>query len=57
MKGELLYRIASLDRVWVLADISRQEPPLLGAIRGAEIRVEGLPPLEARVARAPPQFD
>ena len=57
MKGELLYRIANLERVWVLADVQRGDEALLGAIAKARIRVPGLPPLEARVAPAPPQFD
>ncbi len=57
MKGELLYRIANLERVWVLADVHPGDAALLGAIRRARIRMEGLPPLEAHVAAAPPQFD
>jgi RND family efflux transporter MFP subunit len=57
MKGELLYRIASLDRVWVLADMQRGQESLVGAIARARIRVPGLSPLEARVSPAAPQFD
>jgi membrane fusion protein, copper/silver efflux system len=57
MKGEVLYRIANLDRVWVLADVHSGDAPLLGAIAKARIRIEGLSPLEARVAAAPPQFN
>jgi Cu(I)/Ag(I) efflux system membrane fusion protein len=57
MKGELLYRIANLERVWVLADMQRGQEVLFGAIATARIRVPGLPPMEARVARAAPQFD
>ncbi|HEY6374572.1 MAG TPA: efflux RND transporter periplasmic adaptor subunit [Edaphobacter sp.] len=57
MKGELLYSIANLDRVWVLADVHSGDAALLGVIAKARIRIEGLPPLEARVAAAPPQFD
>lgn len=53
MKGELLYRIANLDHVWVLADVQL----LPGAITKARIRVPGLPPVEARVAPAAPEFD
>jgi Cu(I)/Ag(I) efflux system membrane fusion protein len=56
MKGELLYRIANLERVWVLADVQFGNA-LPGAISSARIRVEGLPPIEARVAPASPQFD
>jgi Cu(I)/Ag(I) efflux system membrane fusion protein len=57
MKGELLYRIASLDRVWVLADLQPGQQALLGAIANAQIRVPGRPPLAAHVAPAPLQFD
>jgi membrane fusion protein, copper/silver efflux system len=57
MKGELLYRIANLEHVWVLADMQRGQEALLGGITKARIRVPGLPPLEARVAPAAPQFD
>ncbi len=57
MKGELLYRIANLDRVWVLADIQREQEAFFGPLATARIRVPGLPPVEARVAPAVPQFD
>ena len=57
MKGELLYRIASLERVWVLADIHPGDAALPGAMGRAHIRVEGLPPFAAQVAATPPQFD
>jgi Cu(I)/Ag(I) efflux system membrane fusion protein len=57
MKGELLYRIANLERVWVLADMQRGQESLSGAITKARIRVPGLPPLEAHVAPSAPQFD
>jgi Cu(I)/Ag(I) efflux system membrane fusion protein len=57
MKGELLYSIANLERVWVLADIHAGDAALLDAAGKARIRMEGFPPLEAKVAAAPPQFD
>jgi len=57
MKGELLYRIANLEHVWVLADIQRGNESLPGTIAKARIRMEGLSPLEARIAPTPPQFD
>jgi RND family efflux transporter MFP subunit len=57
MKGELLYRIANLERVWVLADIYPGDAVLLGAFGRARVRMEGLPALQAKVATAPPQFD
>jgi len=56
-RGELLYRIANLERVWVLADISASDTTLLDGIRDARIGTEGMPLLEAKVAAAPPQFD
>lgn len=57
MKGELLYRIANLDRVWVLADVYAEDAAWAGAIRGARIMVEGKPPLPAEATAIPPQFD
>jgi membrane fusion protein, copper/silver efflux system len=57
MKGELLYLIANLEHVWVLADVHPGDALLPDAIGRARIRMEGLPPLEAQVAAAPPQFD
>ena len=57
MKGESLYRIAGLAHVWVLADINPGEAALAAAITEAEVRVQGLAPLDAQVAPAPPQFD
>ena len=57
MKGELLYRIANLEQVWVLADIHPGDAALPGAIGRAHIRMEGAPPFEAQVAATPQQFD
>jgi Cu(I)/Ag(I) efflux system membrane fusion protein len=57
MKGELLYRIANLSRVWVLADVRPGDVALLSAIGRARISMEGLAPMEAHVAPVPPQFD
>ena len=57
MRGQSLYRIANLGRVWVLADIHPGEAAVAGAIRSAQIRVEGLPPLDGRILLVPPQFD
>jgi RND family efflux transporter MFP subunit len=57
MKGELLYRIASLARVWILADVHSRDAALLDAIGRAQIRMDGLPPIEAQVAPVPPQFE
>ncbi len=57
MQGELLYRIADLSRVWVLADVYGRDAARLGTIHGAKIKMDGLPPMEATGAQAPLQFD
>jgi RND family efflux transporter MFP subunit len=57
MRGDLLYRIANLERVWVLADIHAGDIARLGDIRSARIRIDGTPALEAKAAPAPPAFD
>jgi Cu(I)/Ag(I) efflux system membrane fusion protein len=56
MKGEPLYVIANLERVWVLADVHPTEAAL-GSVAKAWIRIDGLPAVEAKVAAAPAQFD
>ena len=51
MKGELLYRIANLERVWVLADV-HPEMRLCWAPSGKRgSGWKALPPMEAQVAR------
>jgi Cu(I)/Ag(I) efflux system membrane fusion protein len=57
LKGELLYRIANLERVWVVADVQSGDGILQGSLDRAYVHVEGLPPQEARIAAALPQFD
>ncbi|HTS62577.1 MAG TPA: efflux RND transporter periplasmic adaptor subunit [Candidatus Acidoferrales bacterium] len=57
MKGEVLYRIGSLERVWVLGEISPSDLELLGGVRTARILVDGQAALEGRVSSALPQFD
>ena len=57
MKGELLYGIANLDRVWVLADLQPGQAVLPGAVAKGRIHVPGMTSLEARVTPASPQFD
>jgi Cu(I)/Ag(I) efflux system membrane fusion protein len=57
MKGEVLYHIANLSRVWVLADFYARDAALIGSIKRAQVILEGLPPMEARIAQAPLQFD
>jgi RND family efflux transporter MFP subunit len=56
MKGEVLYRIANLERVWVLADLNPGDATA-GQAGRALIRMDGQSPVEAKVAAAPPQFD
>jgi RND family efflux transporter MFP subunit len=57
MKGELLYRIASLEHVWVLADVNRGDVPPVAAVAGVQVHLQGLPPVEAHASRVPLQFD
>ena len=57
LKGELLYRIANLKHVWVLAEFQPGDSILDSSLGKARVQVEGLPPLEARAASALPQFD
>jgi Cu(I)/Ag(I) efflux system membrane fusion protein len=57
MKGEVLYHIANLSRVWVLADLYARDAALLDHITGAQVTIEGFPPMEAKVADAPLQID
>lgn len=55
MKGEVLYRIANLSRVWVLADIASSDELLAQRVTRAEIRLEGLAPLAATATTIVPQ--
>jgi RND family efflux transporter MFP subunit len=57
MKGELLYRIANLERVWVLAEVRPGDTASSGTIGKAQISVAGMPPMEAHAAPVPSQFD
>jgi membrane fusion protein, copper/silver efflux system len=57
MKGEVLYHIANLTRVWVLADVYAKDAALIRYLRRAQVTIEGLPPIEASVAQAPLQID
>jgi RND family efflux transporter MFP subunit len=57
MKGEVLYHIANLSRVWVLADIYARDAAPIASIRRAQVTIEGLPPMEASVAQAPLQVN
>jgi RND family efflux transporter MFP subunit len=57
MKGESLYRLASLAHVWVLADIDAGSAAQAAAISRAQVRVQGMPRLPARVSPVTPRFD
>ena len=58
MKGELLYRIANLERVWVLADVHRADVALLGAIgKARDPRGRACRRWRHTSRRLPPQFD
>lgn len=54
MKGEMLYSIADLDRVWVLADVPRGS-----GVQPSKARIilPDRPAIDAQVAAAPLQFD
>ena len=57
-RGFELYRIADLNRVWILADVSRQQLPFIR--RGAAARItiaESTQPLAATVSPSEPLFD
>jgi RND family efflux transporter MFP subunit len=47
MRGDVLYRIANLSRVWVLADITSNDELLAQSVTRAQVRLEGLAPLAA----------
>lgn len=57
-RGFEFYRIADLDRVWILADLNRDQLPLVH--RGASARIttsDGSQVLSATVSAAEPTFD
>ena len=47
MRGDVLYRIANLSRVWVLADIASNDELLAQSVTRAQVRLQGLAPLAA----------
>lgn len=55
MRGAVLYRIADLSRVWVLADIARNDELLAQSVMRAQVRLQGLAPLTATAATVLPQ--
>jgi membrane fusion protein, copper/silver efflux system len=56
MRGDVLYRIANLSRVWVLADITSNDELLAQSVARAQVRLQGLEPLAATVTTTSPQF-
>jgi RND family efflux transporter MFP subunit len=54
-RGDVLYRIANLSRVWVLADITSSDELLAQSVRRAQVRLQGLAPLAARATTILPQ--
>jgi RND family efflux transporter MFP subunit len=57
MKGDSLYRIASLADIWVLADINPGDAVSAAGVTGGQVRLTGLPPIDARVAPVPLQYE
>ncbi len=55
-RGELLYRIADLSRVWVLADVFEADAPRVHAGAPAIVHVHGRD-IRARTSNILPQFD
>ncbi len=53
----VLFRVADLSRVWVLADVYPQDAALINPGQKAELATPGGQRLHARVCTAPPQFD
>jgi Cu(I)/Ag(I) efflux system membrane fusion protein len=56
MKGEVLYHLANLSRVWVLADVYARDAALIRYVRRAHLTIDGFPPIEASVAQPPLQI-
>jgi Cu(I)/Ag(I) efflux system membrane fusion protein len=57
MRGEMLYRLADLSQVWILANLGPAETAAANSIQSAEIQIAGQAPIAARLTRAAPQFD
>ncbi|MCL6622545.1 MAG: efflux RND transporter periplasmic adaptor subunit [Syntrophobacterales bacterium] len=57
-KGDELYRLANLSRVWLVADLSEPELPFLTpGLRARGRTFRGSLEVEATVAEVPPEFD
>lgn len=54
-RGDVLYRIANLSRVWVLADITSTDELLGQSVTRAQVRQQGLAPLAATATMILPQ--
>jgi YHS domain-containing protein len=56
--GMECFRIANIDRVWILADVADADAPLVRPGAKARVSVRGRPePLPAVVSDVPPRFD
>ena len=55
-KGTVLYQLADLSRVWVLADVWLRDVELVGSVQKARIAIGGVAPMDARVTGAPLDF-
>jgi RND family efflux transporter MFP subunit len=55
MRGDLLYRIANLSRVWVLAEITSSDELLAQSVTRAQVRLQGMAPLTAVATTILPQ--
>jgi RND family efflux transporter MFP subunit len=55
MRGDVLYRIANLSLVWVLADITANDELLAQSVTRAQVRLQGLAPLTATATTILPQ--
>jgi RND family efflux transporter MFP subunit len=54
-RGDVLYRIANLSRVWVLADVTSSDELLAQSVTRAQVRIQGLAPLAATATTILPQ--
>lgn len=56
MKGDLLYRIADLSSIWIIADVDSLDIPLLPYVTEILIRAPGLPEARAKKSEQSIQF-
>ena len=56
IKGTVLYKLADLSQVWVLADVLLRDVESVGLVRKARVAITGVAPMDARVTQAPLDF-